>query len=186
MGGTISRESYLDTGLDVLSDQGYGGLKLAEVCSRLGVTTGSFYHYFSSWSVYGEELVTRWARSASVASEVRAEPDPRRRIKVLIQGALRISYGAEAGIRVWSSMDAAVHATQVGVDKQRYDVLFESALEVVGDEVEAERFATSAMYLLIGCEQSTLPRATEILQWMAGRLIAAMETGNFGHELDLT
>ena len=41
-----TRDAYYDTGLDVLSDLGYGGLKLAEVCRRLGVTTGSFYHYF--------------------------------------------------------------------------------------------------------------------------------------------
>jgi hypothetical protein len=39
MAGGVSRESYFETGLDVLSDLGYGGLKLAEVCNRLGVTT---------------------------------------------------------------------------------------------------------------------------------------------------
>ena len=42
MAGVVSRDSYFETGLDVLSDLGYGGLKLAEVCNRLGVTTGSF------------------------------------------------------------------------------------------------------------------------------------------------
>ena len=36
MAGVVSRESYFETGLDVLSDLGYGGLKLAEVCNRLG------------------------------------------------------------------------------------------------------------------------------------------------------
>ena len=56
-GGAISTESYFETGLDVLSDLGYGGLELAEVCQRLGVTTGSFYHYFTSWSAYTRDLV---------------------------------------------------------------------------------------------------------------------------------
>jgi hypothetical protein len=42
MASVVSREAYFETGLDVLSDLGYGGLKLAEVCNRLGVTTGSF------------------------------------------------------------------------------------------------------------------------------------------------
>ena len=87
MGGTISKESYIVTGLEVLSDLGYGGLKLAEVCNRLGVTTGSFYHYFSSWSAFGQELVAYWvhARTVRVADNLRAEPDPRRRVDVLIQ-----------------------------------------------------------------------------------------------------
>ncbi|MDT5106509.1 MAG: hypothetical protein QOI25_4022 [Mycobacterium sp.] len=48
MASVVTRQSYFDAGLDVLSDLGYGGLKLAEVCNRLGVTTGSFYHYFTS------------------------------------------------------------------------------------------------------------------------------------------
>jgi hypothetical protein len=36
MASVVSREAYFETGLDVLSDLGYDGLKLAEVCSRLG------------------------------------------------------------------------------------------------------------------------------------------------------
>lgn len=57
MAGGVSREAYFETGLDVLSDRGYGGLKLAEVCNRLGVTTGSFYHYFPNWASYTRELI---------------------------------------------------------------------------------------------------------------------------------
>ncbi|MDT5366377.1 MAG: hypothetical protein QOC62_808, partial [Mycobacterium sp.] len=90
MASVVSREVYFETGLDVLSDLGYGGLKLAEVCHRLGVTTGSFYHYFSSWRVYTSELVAHWmhARTLQIVKAVRAEPDPRRRIDTLIQVGL--------------------------------------------------------------------------------------------------
>ena len=121
MGGTISRESYLDTGLDVLSDLGYGGLKLAEVCTRLGVTTGSFYHYFSSWSAFGQDLVRHWVttRTLRVATLVESEPDPRRRIEILVEEALLLPYGAESAIRVWSSIDPTVHEVQAAVDAQR-------------------------------------------------------------------
>ena len=82
MASVVSRESYFETGLDVLSDLGYGGLKLAEVCHRLGVTTGSFYHYFTSWPAYTKELVTHWMqqRTVLVIEAVRGETDPRRRI----------------------------------------------------------------------------------------------------------
>ena len=48
------------------ADLGYGGLKLAEVCHRLGVTTGSFYHYFSSWPAYTRELVAHWVQERTV------------------------------------------------------------------------------------------------------------------------
>src|SRR6516162_8183588 len=62
----VSRVAYFETGLEVLSDVGYGGLKLAEVCNRLGVTTGSFYHYFSSWPAYTRDLVSYWVQDRTV------------------------------------------------------------------------------------------------------------------------
>src|SRR5689334_5515605 len=103
----VSREAYFETGLDVLSDLGYGGLKLAEVCSRLGVTTGSFYHYFANWSSYTHALVRHWQqdRTTKLVKWVRAEPDPRRRIDTLIEIGLNLPHSAEAAIRAWSSAD---------------------------------------------------------------------------------
>ena len=55
-----ARESFFETGLEILAELGFGELKLAEVCGRLGVTTGSFYHYFRSWHVYTRDLVGYW------------------------------------------------------------------------------------------------------------------------------
>ena len=72
----VSREAYLATGLDVLAELGFGGLKLAELCARLGVTTGSFYHYFSSWSSYTRELVEHWRQASTtrLIEQIRAIP----------------------------------------------------------------------------------------------------------------
>src|SRR5258705_11650817 len=111
MASVASRESYFEAGLDVLSDLGYGGLKLAEVCNRLGVTSGSFYHYFPSWRVYTSELVAHWmhARTIQVVEAGRAEPDPRRRIDTLIQGGLTLPPGAEAAARGGGSVDPPIH-----------------------------------------------------------------------------
>lgn len=181
MGGTMSRVSYLETGLDVLSDLGYGGLKLAEVCNRLGVTTGSFYHYFSSWSVYGQELVAHWVedRTMRVAAIVGAEPEPRRRIDILIQEALALPHGAEAAIRVWSSIDTAVYQLQADVDQQRFDLLESAAAEILDSEQQAKMFATYALYLLVGCEQATLPRVPSDLEWIADQLLTMLDAGSF-------
>jgi len=85
MAAVVSRESYFEVGLEVLSELGYGGLKLAEVCHRLGVTTGSFYHYFPNWPTFTRELVAHWLddRTSRLAEVARTEPDPRRRIGAL-------------------------------------------------------------------------------------------------------
>ncbi|WP_422743165.1 TetR/AcrR family transcriptional regulator [Mycobacterium sp. WMMD1722] len=181
MGGAITREAYFETGLAVLSDQGYGGLKLAEVCQRLGVTTGSFYHYFANWSAYSRELVEYWRhhRTMRVVDAVRVEPDPHRRIEWLIKEALALPHGAEAAIRVWSSIDPDVHAVQSAVDRQRYDIMRESSLEVLGDERRAELFAAWSVYILVGYEQSTLPPDEAALRWIADQMIVALDAGRF-------
>lgn len=181
MAGVVTREAYFATGLDVLSDLGYGGLKLAEVCNRLGVTTGSFYHYFSGWPAYTRELVENWMkeRTVLVIELLKSETDPRRRIDSLIQVGLELPHGAEAAIRAWSSLDPDVYDIQVKVDQQRFDIMYSSAMEILRDHNQAEMFARWAVYLLVGHEQATLPRDGAALEWIARQLTDALDSGRF-------
>lgn len=181
MGAVASRESYFDTGLDVLSDLGYGGLKLAEVCQRLGVTTGSFYHYFPSWSVYTRALVEHWheGMTVNIVDAVRAEPDPRKRIDSIIEAGLTLPHGAEAAIRVWSAIDPQVRALQAEVDRQRFEVIYESAHQIMNNHRQAELFAAWAVYLLVGYEQAILPPDTAGLAWIVTQLLDALDSGRF-------
>ncbi|MBS1693713.1 MAG: TetR/AcrR family transcriptional regulator [Actinobacteria bacterium] len=181
MAGGVTRESYFETGLEVLADLGYGGLKLAEVCERLGVTTGSFYHYFPNWLAFTRELVGHWVqvRTTRVAEAVHAEPDPRRRIDIMVTEALALPHGAEAAIRVWSSLDSDVYQVQANVDQQRFEVMAQSALAILCDQRGAELFASWAVYLLVGYEQATLPRNADTAQWISRRMLAALDSGWF-------
>jgi AcrR family transcriptional regulator len=181
MTGVVSRESYFEAGLEVLSDLGYGGLKLAEVCNRLGVTTGSFYHYFSGWPAYTKELVAHWMQrqTVQIIEAVRAEPDPRRRIDTLIEEGLSLPHGAEAAIRVWSSVDPEVYAIQAAVDQQRFDIMYESAFEILHSKRQAQLFAAWGVYMLVGYEQAVLPRDAAALEWIAGQLTDTLDSGRF-------
>jgi AcrR family transcriptional regulator len=178
---TVSREAFLATGLEVLSDRGYGGLKLAELCTRLGITTGSFYHYFSNWPSYTRELVEYWrqGRTVRMIERIRAEPNPRHRIDSIINIGLHLPHSAEAAIRAWSGADPDVYAVQAEVDRQRHEITRESALEILRDERQAELFADWAVYLLIGFEQATLPQDTAALEWIVGQLLEALDAGRF-------
>lgn len=181
MASGATRDAYLETGLAVLSDLGYGGLKLAEVCNRLGVTTGSFYHFFSNWSAYTRELIGHWQQMSTtlLIESLRAETDPRRRIDSVISIGLNLPHGTEAAIRTWSNLDSDVYAVQVAVDKQRHDIVRESAFEILQDERQAELLADWAVYLLVGYEQATLPRDRAALEWIAGQILVALDAGRF-------
>lgn len=178
---TVSREAFLATGLGVLSDLGYGGLKLAELCTRLGVTTGSFYHYFSNWPSYTRELVEYWrqGRTVRLIERIRAEPDPRHRIDSIINIGLHLPHSAEAAIRAWSGADPEVYAVQAEVDKQRHEITRESALEILRDERQAELFAAWAVYLLVGYEQATLRPDKAALEWIVAQLLETLDAGRF-------
>jgi AcrR family transcriptional regulator len=173
----VSREAYLEMGLDVLSELGYGGLKLAEVCARLGVTTGAFYHYFPRWSSYTSELVEHWRHSSTsqLVEQIRTQPDARLRIDRIIDAGLHLPHRAEAAIRAWSSADADVHAVQAEVDRQRHEITRQSAMEILHDERLADLFASWAVYLLIGYEQSTLPDDKAGLEWIVTQLLDALD-----------
>lgn len=181
MASGTARESFFEAGLEILADLGFGGLKLAEVCSRLGVTTGSFYHYFDNWSGYTRDLVAYWMQARTVAfiEALRREPDPRRRIQAIIEVALVLPHGAEAAIRSWSSVDPEVHKVQRQVDQQRFDVLYDSAMEIVADERQAQVYANWAVMVFVGYEQSTLPRESATWQWIGTRMLDDLQAGRF-------
>ena len=181
MATVANREGYFETGLEILADLGFRGLKLAEVCRRLGVTTGSFYHYFPNWSDYTRQLVEHWHqdRTVRLREMFSTEPDPRRRMAVIIREVLALPHSAEAAIRVWSSVDPDVRRVQIEVDRERFDVCREYALEIVGDARQAEVFASWAVYMLVGYEQSSLERDPAVYQWISNQMLDALDSGRF-------
>lgn len=168
MATVVTREAYFRTGIEILADLGYGGLKLAEVCGRLGVTTGSFYHYFNNWAEYTHELVEHWliGLTRDRVSALETETDPHRRIDLLIEMGLGLPHDAYAAVRSWSSVDPRVRAVVVTLDRIRYDLVYTSALDILGDERQADVFAKWALYLLVGYEQCTLPRDQDAFNWL--------------------
>lgn len=175
------RDSYFETGLEILAELGFGALKLAELCRRMGVTTGSFYHYFTSWSAYTADLVAYWRqdRTVRVIEAIRTEADPRRRIETAIDVALSLPHNAEAAIRAWSSVDPDVLRVQSEVDRERFEILYNSALEIVGDARQAEVYASWAVFVLVGYEQSTLSRENRVFAWVSNRMLDDLAAGRF-------
>lgn len=176
-----ARVSYFETGLEVLAELGFGGLKLAEVCGRLGVTSGSFYHYFSGWSAYTRELVAYWRqdRTVRVIDVIRSHADPRKRIEAIIEVGLSLPHSAEAAIRAWSSVNPEVQAVQQEVDQQRFGILYDSAFDIVHDARQAQTFAAWAVYVFVGYEQATLPRDPRMFEWISNTMLDDLEAGRY-------
>lgn len=165
--GSDPRALYFECAFDILATEGYGSLKLAALCERVGVTTGAFYHNFANWRDFTERLLEHWyrERTTKLAELARSESGSLERLEFLVSAAARLPHRAEAAIRVWSALDPAVAARQESVDRARLAVTREAFLELLGDEAEAERFAELGLHLLIGFEQSGTSRDPEALAW---------------------
>lgn len=162
------RGPYFESAFDILATEGYGNLKLAVLCERVGVTTGAFYHNFLNWRDFTRQFLAHWhqERTAQLAELARFESGPLDRLEFLVSAASRLlPHRAEAAIRVWSSIDPAVAALQESVDRERLAVAREAFLDLLGDEAEAERFAQLGLFLLVGFEQSGGSRDPETLAW---------------------
>lgn len=161
------RLPYFVCALEILATDGYGGLKLAPLCRKLGVTTGAFYHSFDNWRDFTAQLLEHWhqERTTQLVELALAVPDPLDQLENLLEATINLPHQAEAAIRVWSALDDDVAVLQASVDRERYDVIYTAFMTLLGDPAEADLFSRAGMFLLVGFEQSETMRDIPSLEW---------------------
>lgn len=161
-----ARQPYFAAAMQILADEGYGGLKLNPLCQRLALTTGAFYHNFRNWEDFTSQLLEHWhtEKTTRLVELARSPADPLDRLQVLLEISVDLPHRAEAAIRVWASLDPRVRRLQDDVDAERHAIVLESLRALVGDD-EAALYARTAMFLLIGFEQSDAGSDPAVLRW---------------------
>ena len=171
------RDAWYAGAYEILASEGYGVLKLAPLCKRLGVTTGSFYHSFDNWQDFTDHLLADWLvdRTEQTVSIVNRHDDPVLRLRMLAQASFELLHRTEAAIRVWSGVDDRVAAVQRKVDEGRYQVVLDAMTSIVGPE-RAEAFTVWGLSTLIGYEMIAAEHASEHLLWSLEQILALAET----------
>lgn len=165
---------FFDAAYDILSTEGYGALKQAAVCQRLGVTTGAFYHSFKNWQEFTEALLDDWLRERTqlIAEVARQLEDPVNQLETLREAAVSLRHRSEAAIRIWAGTDPRVAEVQLAADEGRFEVVLEVMRKLVGDE-DAARFAWWGLNVLVGYEQVSYRQTPDDLRWQLDQVLQA-------------
>ncbi|WP_280341878.1 TetR/AcrR family transcriptional regulator [Nocardia neocaledoniensis] len=145
-----TKKQYFDTALEMLNTCGYGSLKQASLCRSLGVTTGSFYHYFGDWHDFTAQFLDNWLARSNTGLDFAASPKVRKeRLESLLRFGTTLPHRAEAALRVWSELDAQAFEMQSRMDQRRIEVATE-VLQDPLDALSAQQLAVRCLYTLIG------------------------------------
>src|SRR5215207_8064048 len=111
---TLSRSDYFQVGLDLLAEGGIASVTIANVCARLGVTKGSFYHHFRGGPDFQRQLLAHWEHEygrVRVAA-IDESSSPEERLARQLKAVLDRNHEAESAIRAWSRTDPVAARVQ--------------------------------------------------------------------------
>jgi AcrR family transcriptional regulator len=150
-----SKDDYYRTALELLAEGGVDALTMANLCARLGVTTGSFYAHFGGIREFHSAFLEQWAegRVYQLKEQVDAMPDPLDRIDLLRRIAVAVNHEAESAIRGWSRTNPVVAEFQRRVDRVREEVLLQAFVDIGIDKKEARVLARIGLTILVGTQQ---------------------------------
>ncbi|GGL05204.1 TetR/AcrR family transcriptional regulator [Nocardia jinanensis] len=156
----LTVDDWLQAGYTVLAEEGFRALKLDEVCRRLGVTKGSFYHHFPDISAFKTALVTSWGgwrdQEHRQLDALAGEPPRARLIAMMALLTGPRHWTLERAMREWARSDPRAAASVRASDRQ------------------ARRTVRQA-FLDHGCDADTAARRAE---WMFAMGIGALHLSN--------
>jgi AcrR family transcriptional regulator len=146
---------YFRTALDLLAEGGVDALTIANLCARLGVTTGSFYAHFAGIGEFHNAFLRQWeaGRVDQLTQELGSATDPLERIELLKRMGVAVHHEAESAIRAWARTNPVVAQFQRRVDLGREAALVLAFVDAGIDKEEAQVLARIGLTILVGTQQ---------------------------------
>ena len=123
----FTREDWLETGLQLLSESGEQALTLERLCKAASRTKGSFYHHFKNHDDFINALLEYWQSkyTEQIIIAVDRLKDSMTQRRELDRLVANVDDGLERIIRNWSGVDERVRQTIRQVDDRRIEYLTE-------------------------------------------------------------
>lgn len=139
----LSKQDWLNAGLDELSENGYEGIKIDRLCKRLEISIGSFYHHFVNIDDYIEKLGEAWEdlMHQHLVDALEQEAPPEERLRTFHDRVLDFPPRLEVVVRAWSFHHEHVSKIVDKMDKKRMRMLSAQFMELGHKADEAKVLA---------------------------------------------
>jgi AcrR family transcriptional regulator len=152
-----ARSDWLAVGLEVLGSEGVDSLRIDRLCTRLGVSKGSFHHHFAGSSSYRQALLAEYERRATESLKLAiVAPTGASPRTILVRLTDRVGSDQlyrpelEVAVRAWAFSDAGARQVQERIDQARIAALEQVWKQLVQDPIEARTAALLPYLVAIG------------------------------------
>ena len=163
----LTREDWLETGLQLLNDSGEQALTLERLCKAASRTKGSFYHHFKNHDDFIDTLLEYWQSkyTEQIITAVDRLKDSMTQRRKLDRLAANVDDRLERIIRNWSGVDERVRQTIRKVDQRRIEYLTE-LISKIGhlDRQTANELAIIEYAAFLGLQYLFPDRETEQIE----------------------
>ncbi len=162
----IDKNDWFTGGFKILESEGFARMTIDNLCERLQVTKGSFYHHFKNMDGYVAALMDYWLEenTFSIIRKADASKGAKSKKKMVDKLALDRSLKLEQNIRAWGYSNGMVMKQVQTVDKIRLDYLIEMEMQDGKERHVANDLAILTYATLVGLQQlfPDLPQKEQI------------------------
>lgn len=153
-----AKNDWLMEAFQVLVENGFDGLTIDEMTTRLGVTKGSFYHHFENIRDFKTALLDFYehAGTLQIVQLTEESATPQAKLQRLFDIVVNEDLPLEMPIRVWAHSDPEVRVYQARVDARRVEYLRLLCDQIVQDD-ERARFIAQLFYAVLVGGEAIIP-----------------------------
>ena len=151
----VDKKQWFVVGLNILEKDGFARITIDNLCTRLEIIKGAFYHHFKNIDGYIEALMKYWLNQNTVQIIEDADKlaTAKERMEFIGSVVINRSHKSEQVIRAWSFSNQIVKKYIQQVDDLRIDYSTKLRVQLGMSEEESKNTSVLEYAIFVGIQQ---------------------------------